>query len=1321
MLERNHFINRLRDHGHYFWIRRRGISSAIVLLAILMWLSLRFTPALNWIIGIVVTSESGVDTEVTNAQWNGWGNLTVEKVVLRVPKWPGRAAEMVSIEGIDVTVNPTRLLLGQIFVSELHIASAAINIAERQNAHGIFNLMALQPKSGPGGSPIRLQQAKLDRLDIVSLTVAPSGAVVLEGQHAFTGLVKPKGVSRRDFEFELTELPAPDPKPDQTTSNLVLKGSWNEETFAYRMAVTGLSFNESLLPMLPYQFHEIWKLIDLKGSIDRIEIVGQPNRLIDEATLTVRNVEANILFPGYKREWVRYEPAQISIASPGAAPAPEAAPKPGLRTGLPRMKVDQGTVKFAQNKLSFEDFKGTLHSTRERSLPLPMELDLEIALPSEDQPTDLAAAAAWLEDAIARSGIQARLQIPHFAMTGDSLQQYDGVELPSPAVQVLTNLQARTWDIDLDVTASRPIAPRDPSGTVEAKGLSTKGTLKLTHGSGGYFLFPYMMTDVSATIELNNEVVTIVTLDGKGSGNSLIHIDGTVTEPGDDAGVDLNIKADDVPIDDALKNSFLYGIKKVFALLYDQAAHESLCAAGLLKPGEYEFGGRCGVDLKVQRAVKGGSIVRTTGTIKVRDANVVCSRFPYPVHVASGEIQVEDELITLPVGKWKLTTPTMAKVSFDGVVRIPRSGDERRVFPDLHVAFDKDHVTPLLLAAIPFETPNTTASPPAGWPGTNLSSPARMLRQIGLQGNLSGHGVIGADPDERTTWDFDIMLENGTITPRPAEAGAAPDADQILPNGFNLDRVKAQARLTDQNATLVSLNGSIGEGKVDARGFASLKPKQRWFQATAHQVPIDRWLFGFLPAEKADQALLTWGGCHPTGTIDADVHLVIQEGKPDRRHVVIDPTNVRFAMDGNDAMIKIPCGYLELIDEALHVHDVRMDFIDRLSPMAMIDEAMNARDLTMEDAEQDAPVGHLEASGCASFGKSPRLEANRVLIEAHMDSVEPVFFRILPIDVRERLERIQFRSDGPFDLTNGVFQGPAPDSGIVFSADMRINEGQLNSGVWLKNIHGQLRLRNDDSGPINGAEIDVVNASLTIRDRPITGIHGSLVNHFSNDDFLIPSLEGDFYGGRIWLDAVARGKGTRPWQVNLGVAGSDLPELIAGHAPSKPIHSSDGRVNANISLGGELNGDRPREGRGKIRGYDARLGDLPLAIRLLQVTQLMPPLSESLKEAKIDFYLRGHKVRFEKFDLTCPTLQLLGSGSLDLDAWTISMRFKNRGIIPVASDVLGAATDLFLAIDVEGPVSDPRITAKALPGIGNDPSAEQPDLAPTSSNRTASP
>lgn len=74
------------------------------------------------------------------------------------------------------------------------------------------------------------------------------------------------------------------------------------------------------------------------------------------------------------------------------------------------MQVDSGTVRFQENKLKFENFIGKLDSTKPRSLAVPIQLDLEIGLPSDEQPTSIEDAQEWFKDVYARSGVEATVK-----------------------------------------------------------------------------------------------------------------------------------------------------------------------------------------------------------------------------------------------------------------------------------------------------------------------------------------------------------------------------------------------------------------------------------------------------------------------------------------------------------------------------------------------------------------------------------------------------------------------------------------------------------------------------------------------------------------------------------------------------------------------------------------------------------------------------------------------------------------------------------------------------------------------------------------------
>jgi len=137
-------------------------------------------------------------------------------------------------------------------------------------------------------------------------------------------------------------------------------------------------------------------------------------------------------------------------------------------------------------------------------------------------------------------------------------------------------------------------------------------------------------------------------------------------------------------------------------------------------------------------------------------------------------------------------------------------------------------------------------------------------------------------------------------------------------------------------------------------------------------------------------------------------------------------------------------------------------------------------------------------------------------------------------------------------------------------------------------------------------------------------------------------------------------------------------------------------------MGGRMG--EPATGSGSLQATDATMASLPIGLRLLQASQLMLPLSESLDTATLLFHLRGSHLTFDRFDLTCPMLRLLGTGTMDLDAWTVALRFRNRGVVPLLSDLFGAASDQLFVIDVTGPTASPEVQLTPLPPLRQHPS-----------------
>ena len=146
-----------------------------------------------------------------------------------------------------------------------------------------------------------------------------------------------------------------------------------------------------------------------------------------------------------------------------------------------------------------------------------------------------------------------------------------------------------------------------------------------------------------------------------------------------------------------------------------------------------------------------------------------------------------------------------------------------------------------------------------------------------------------------------------------------------------------------------------------------------------------------------------------------------------------------------------------------------------------------------------------------------------------------------------------------------------------------------------------------------------------------------------------------------------------------------------------------------LSLAGDRNKPLSRRGRGAARVIDGQIANLPLALRLLQLLELMPPISGSLDFADVAFYITGDRVVFDRLSLECPTLQLLGEGEMDFNSLELDLRFKTRGTLGLVRDVVAQISDRLLAIVVTGTLSDPKVTIVPLPAVS---SATRPAPSP---------
>ena len=108
---------------------------------------------------------------------------------------------------------------------------------------------------------------------------------------------------------------------------------------------------------------------------------------------------------------------------------------------------------------------------------------------------------------------------------------------------------------------------------------------------------------------------------------------------------------------------------------------------------------------------------------------------------------------------------------------------------------------------------------------------------------------------------------------------------------------------------------------------------------------------------------------------------------------------------------------------------------------------------------------------------------------------------------------------------------------------------------------------------------------------------------------------------------------------------------------------------------------------------------MPLTLRVLQLVELMPPFSGSLDFADLEFYVQRDRIVFERLFLECPTLELVGEGSMSYPGMELDVRFRTRGTVPVIRDLSAGLSDQLFVVEVTGPLGDPQARLIPLPGV----------------------
>lgn len=202
----------------------------------------------------------------------------------------------------------------------------------------------------------------------------------------------------------------------------------------------------------------------------------------------------------------------------------------------------------------------------------------------------------------------------------------------------------------------------------------------------------------------------------------------------------------------------------------------------------------------------------------------------------------------------------------------------------------------------------------------------------------------------------------------------------------------------------------------------------------------------------------------------------------------------------------------------------------------------------------------------------------------------------------------------------------------------------------------------------------------------------------------------DFYDGKMIgkLRLNKSGESGLDYLLEASVAGADLKQFLSDKPEEKrpEEHYSSGTVNGSLSIVGSIVDNSIRLGRCRLKIIDMEVGKQSPLAKLLQVLNLTEPSDYAFDQMVVDAYIQDNKVFFRQIDLSGRSLAFYGSGRLDLETDDINLTLTARGrrlatkrpsIFESLTEGLGRAV---VRVEVKGKASDPQVTTRPLPVIG---------------------
>ncbi|MCA9069623.1 MAG: hypothetical protein KDA84_11900 [Planctomycetaceae bacterium] len=346
------------------------------------------------------------------------------------------------------------------------------------------------------------------------------------------------------------------------------------------------------------------------------------------------------------------------------------------------------------------------------------------------------------------------------------------------------------------------------------------------------------------------------------------------------------------------------------------------------------------------------------------------------------------------------------------------------------------------------------------------------------------------------------------------------------------------------------------------------------------------------------------------------------------------------------------------------------------------------------------------------------------LMELFVDDLSPdrQFRQALPSGLRTVIE--EFDPQNPFSFAGGVrLSGTERESDPIVAAwNLRFvfTGNQLNTGIPLKNVLGQITTRGTWDGHKADAEGQIQLESVQVMDYQLSKVQGPYrikgnevivgspkvfdPNQHQQGIPLTERLTAQAINGMLTYDAEVLLDKEVQYRSRLTLINGKLEDYARRYLPG--TKNISGVVNGWLDLSGQGVDTNRMSGSGKIQISPAALYEMPIIAQIFQVLSLSSPDRTAFRFASVEFDISKSQFVFNAIDLVGESLSLRGrgiagfDGRLKLDFY--SMLPRARLPWPVANlvnPVLDQATKDWVRVEVRGKTSRPDVKMKPVPVV----------------------